>query len=273
MKPCDHECLVTSCLMLAVLVMVQMAMLAFSYGSVMDDRLRTSIQSYTPILDKTETRRLPSVLIIGVRKGGTRALLDAMALHPNIRVVRKEAHFFDLNYSRGIDWYRSMMPLSTADQVVVEKTPGYFTSAVAPKRTCALVFGRRQHFSRYRAELIRSTTGYGIPLYDLHMTNWLRYFSMEQILLVNGDVFRGNPINEFAVRRVEDVLEFPQKIHNDQLIFNERKGFFCFRRTPRSRVKCLGSTKGRPHREIADETLSPNCGGTFGHTMCDFSAW
>lgn len=66
---------------------------------------------------RSEARRLPSVLIIGVRKGGTRALLDAMALHPNIRVVRKEAHFFDLNYSRGIEWYRSIMPLSTPDQV------------------------------------------------------------------------------------------------------------------------------------------------------------
>ncbi|KIH53620.1 hypothetical protein ANCDUO_16247, partial [Ancylostoma duodenale] len=49
---------------------------------------------------QSESRRLPSVLIIGVRKGGTRALLDAMALHPNVRAVRKEAHFFDLNYSK-----------------------------------------------------------------------------------------------------------------------------------------------------------------------------
>ncbi|ETN72629.1 hypothetical protein NECAME_18753, partial [Necator americanus] len=64
----------------------------------------------------SESHRLPSVLIIGVRKGGTRALLDAMTLHPKIRAVRKEAHFFDLNFSRGIDWYRSLMPLSTSDQ-------------------------------------------------------------------------------------------------------------------------------------------------------------
>ncbi|PIO64950.1 sulfotransferase domain protein [Teladorsagia circumcincta] len=212
-----------------------------------------------------------------------------MALHPNIRVVRKEAHFFDLNYSKGIDWYRSMMPLSTADQVIVEKTPGYFTSAVAPKRVRELNPAMRiilivrdptqrtiSDFTQvYYNKLEQNKT---LPifekeaffpdselinpeykpvrnsLYDLHMTNWLRYFSMEQILLVNGDVFRGNPINE--LRRVETFLGLAHKITNDQLIFNERKGFFCFRRTPRSRVKCLGSTKGRPHREIADDAVA-----------------
>ncbi|XGW07375.1 hypothetical protein V3C99_010508 [Haemonchus contortus] len=289
MKPCDHECLVTSCLVLVVVVVVQMTILALTYGSIMDDRLRTSIQSYTPELHSSQTRRLPTALIIGVRKGGTRALLDAMALHPNIRAVRKEAHFFDLNYSKGIDWYRSMMPHSTPDQVVVEKTPGYFTSAVAPKRVRELnpamkiVLIVRDPTQRtisdftqvYYNKLEQNKT---LPvfdkeaflpgtelinpeykpvrnsLYDVHMANWLRYFSMEQILVVNGDVFRGNPINE--LRRVETFLGLPHKITNDQLIFNERKGFFCFRQSPRTRVKCLGSTKGRPHRDIADDIVA-----------------
>lgn len=90
MKPCDHECLIISCVLLAVFVVMQTTILAFTYGGVMDDdRLRTSIQSYTTVYNRSEARRLPSVLIIGVRKGGTRALLDAMALHPNIRVVRR----------------------------------------------------------------------------------------------------------------------------------------------------------------------------------------
>ncbi|VDP06836.1 unnamed protein product, partial [Heligmosomoides polygyrus] len=232
--------------------------------------------------------RLPSVLIIGVRKGGTRALLDAMALHPNIRVVRKEAHFFDLNYSRGIEWYRSIMPLSTPDQIVVEKTPAYFTSQLAPKRVremspaMKIILIVRDPTQRtisdftqvYYNKLEQNKT---LPdfekevflpdselinadykpvrnsLYDLHMANWLRYFSMEQILIVNGDVFRGNPISE--LRRVETFLQLPHAISNDQLIFNEHKGFFCFRRWPQQKVKCLGSTKGRPHRDIPDDVV------------------
>ncbi|EPB76708.1 sulfotransferase domain protein [Ancylostoma ceylanicum] len=183
----------------------------------------------------SESRRLPSVLIIGVRKGGTRALLDAMALHPKVRAVRKEAHFFDLNFSKGIDWYRSLMPLSTPGQIVVEKTPGYFTSVVAPKRVRELnpamkiilivrdptqrtisdftqVYYNKLELNKtlpiFEKEAFlsgsdRINTDYKPvrnSLYDLHMANWLRYFSMEQILLVNGDVFRGNPINEVCGR-------------------------------------------------------------------------
>jgi hypothetical protein len=31
----------------------------------------------------------------GVRKGGTRALLEMLSLHPRIRVAPQEVHFFD----------------------------------------------------------------------------------------------------------------------------------------------------------------------------------
>lgn len=62
--------------------------------------------------------RLPTALIIGVRKGGTRALLDAAALHPKVRIVRRETHFFDSNYSLGFDWYKDQMPdVESEDEV------------------------------------------------------------------------------------------------------------------------------------------------------------
>ncbi|XP_014679756.1 PREDICTED: uncharacterized protein LOC106819673 [Priapulus caudatus] len=52
------------------------------------------------------TRKLPSVIIIGVKKGGTRALLEYIRLHPDVRGVGPETHFFDQHYERGLDWYR-----------------------------------------------------------------------------------------------------------------------------------------------------------------------
>lgn len=52
------------------------------------------------------TRRLPKALIIGVKKGGTRALLEFLRLHPDIRALGSEPHFFDRHYARGLDWYR-----------------------------------------------------------------------------------------------------------------------------------------------------------------------
>uniref|UniRef100_A0A7M4FZT1 Sulfotransferase n=1 Tax=Crocodylus porosus TaxID=8502 RepID=A0A7M4FZT1_CROPO len=82
------------------------------------------------------SRRIPQTIIIGVRKGGTRALLEMLDIHPNIVVAATEVHFFDWdeNYVKGIDWYRSLMPFSYENQITIEKTPGYFTSPQAPER-------------------------------------------------------------------------------------------------------------------------------------------
>ena len=89
-------------------------------------------------IDQGEARwqfRLPKALIVGVRKGGTRALLDLLARHPNVRACTREVHFFDRqeNYKLGIDWYRSQMPLSLEVEIVIESTPVYFTSDDAPR--------------------------------------------------------------------------------------------------------------------------------------------
>lgn len=56
------------------------------------------------------TRNLPEALIIGVKKGGTRALLEFIRLHPNVRAAGNEVHFFDRHYAKGLNWYRHKMP-------------------------------------------------------------------------------------------------------------------------------------------------------------------
>jgi len=52
------------------------------------------------------SRKLPDALIIGVKKGGTRALLEFVRLHPDVRAAGSEVHFFDRFYSKGFTWYR-----------------------------------------------------------------------------------------------------------------------------------------------------------------------
>ena len=59
-------------------------------------------------------RRLPQAIIIGVKKGGTRALLEFLRIHPDVRAPGPEVHFFDRNYHRGLDWYRSVYCLNIA---------------------------------------------------------------------------------------------------------------------------------------------------------------
>ncbi|EGW10825.1 Heparan sulfate glucosamine 3-O-sulfotransferase 2 [Cricetulus griseus] len=55
---------------------------------------------------KVGTKRLPQALIVGVKKGGTRAVLEFIRVHPDVRALGTEPHFFDRNYGRGLDWYR-----------------------------------------------------------------------------------------------------------------------------------------------------------------------
>jgi len=51
-------------------------------------------------------RRLPDVIIVGVKKCGTRALLEFLRAHADVRATGPEVHFFDRHYDKGLDWYR-----------------------------------------------------------------------------------------------------------------------------------------------------------------------
>lgn len=82
----------------------------------------------------TPSRKLPDALIIGVKKGGTRALLEFVRLHPDVRAAGSEVHFFDKYYSKGFQWYRHCMPPTLEGQVTMEKTPSYFITKEVPKR-------------------------------------------------------------------------------------------------------------------------------------------
>lgn len=99
-------------------------------------------------VDDCEYRKLPSALIIGVKKSGTYALLRYLQINPKIKAALRingcnlnEIHYFDfdVNYNKGVEWYRSQMPSVCESEdksqfVVIEKTPGYFRSEKAPQR-------------------------------------------------------------------------------------------------------------------------------------------
>ena len=57
-------------------------------------------------INRKPVRRLPQAIIIGVKKCGTRALLEYLRIHPDIKAPGPEPHFFDGNYHLGLDWYR-----------------------------------------------------------------------------------------------------------------------------------------------------------------------
>ena len=81
-------------------------------------------------------QRIPDVLIIGVRKGGTSALLHILGHHPEIEGTSGEVCYFSTTYKykRGISWYIKQMPWSRKSQLTLEKCPNYFASVEAPQR-------------------------------------------------------------------------------------------------------------------------------------------
>ncbi|MFH4973298.1 hypothetical protein AB6A40_000007 [Gnathostoma spinigerum] len=79
-------------------------------------------------------KRYPQAIIIGVKKAGTRALLEFLRLNTVIRAPGPEVHFFDKHFDKGFEWYRGKMPETNSSEVTVEKTPAYFISKTAPQR-------------------------------------------------------------------------------------------------------------------------------------------
>jgi len=70
-------------------------------------------------------RLLPDFIVFGAAKSGTTSLYGALVDHPCIEPClsedaqfanTKEVRFFDYNYSRGRDWYRSHFPLERSRQ-------------------------------------------------------------------------------------------------------------------------------------------------------------
>jgi hypothetical protein len=56
-------------------------------------------------------RLLPDFIIISVERGGTTSLYRYITAHPCVDpAFRKEVHYFDLNFTRGLSWYRAHFP-------------------------------------------------------------------------------------------------------------------------------------------------------------------
>ncbi|KAG5278274.1 hypothetical protein AALO_G00097140 [Alosa alosa] len=100
--------------------------------------MESSSSSNITVSNNFGTKEFPQAIIIGVKKGGTRALLEFLRIHPDVRAVGAEPHFFDRFYDKGLEWYRSLMPRTLEGQITMEKTPSYFVTWEAPRRVHAM---------------------------------------------------------------------------------------------------------------------------------------
>lgn len=81
-------------------------------------------------------RGLPDFLIIGAMRAGTTSLHSYINQHPQVApALRKEIHFFDRNFHKGLGWYRAHFPCCRAPNILTgEDTPYYLFHPAAPRR-------------------------------------------------------------------------------------------------------------------------------------------
>jgi hypothetical protein len=101
-------------------------------------RLRADYRELTAPL-----RGMPSVLILGVQRGGTTSLFNYLVQHPDVLTpLGKEIHYFDLHYTRGPSWYRGRFPYAhrlRRGALPLDASPYYLMHPLAPERAARLL--------------------------------------------------------------------------------------------------------------------------------------
>jgi hypothetical protein len=91
--------------------------------------------------DGADRGALPDFLIIGAQKAGTSSLFRWLGESPGVELPEaKEVHFFDLQFDRGVDWYRDQFPAPASrargrgKALTGEASPYYLFHPLAPER-------------------------------------------------------------------------------------------------------------------------------------------
>jgi hypothetical protein len=155
---------------------------------------------------------LPNFLVIGAQRAGTSLLYQILLAHPEVYVPvqRKEVHYFDRYFERGVDWYESYFPAADAARryrAIGEITPDYLATEQAPARihellpACLLIailrnpvdraYSWYRHARRSRNErrdfntfLKEEPATLGFGLYHRHLQRYLSLFSREALLVL-----------------------------------------------------------------------------------------
>lgn len=91
-------------------------------------------------------RLMPDFLVIGGQKCGTTSLYQYLITHPYIiSAMKKQMHFFDNHYEKGVSWYRAHFPsylykyyfthIHKQEFITGEATPYYIFHPLAARRT------------------------------------------------------------------------------------------------------------------------------------------
>ena len=191
-------------------------------------------------------------------------------------------------YLYGPDWYQNRFPL-TPNSTLIEKSATYFDHELSPKRIRSLLPHSRiiiilrdpieraySWFQHQRAhdneialkykfiEVLENNfsdkfTRLAVSklrirciepgLYHKHITNWLKYFTADMILFLDGGSIAKDPVS--VTRQVVEFMNISVGTElNTSVRFEANKGFFC-PVSENGESKCLGPGKGRVYESIS----------------------
>ncbi len=76
----------------------------------------------------------PDFIFIGGQKCGSTSMYNYLIEHPKILpATKKQVHFFDRYFDKGIDWYLAQFPAIRQDDITGEATPSYLFHPLVPQ--------------------------------------------------------------------------------------------------------------------------------------------
>lgn len=190
-------------------------------------------------------------------------------LHWSIDQSRKQNKFLMV-----LLFCRRQMPVSIGNQIVIERTRGYFVHKDAPLRISLKIPNARlivvvrnpvlRSLLDYTSQCVRNKskvsflenffwnniTGFidmsrdfvQTSMYVKFMENWLSYFKLEQFHFVNGDMLYKNPSLELS--KLETFLNLRNMISSDHFFYNTSIDALCIKKYEcQGRSRCFTENK------------------------------
>ena len=230
--------------------------------------------------------RFPRFMIIGFGKAGTRALYNALRLHPQLSGPKMEERFFSLKFSKGLKRYLNSFPSPPQGVFLIEKSPDYILSTVVPSRIlrsaelARVDVGKLKFIVVLRDPIDRAMSEYLEWNYQRQSKHATLLPPFEEMVVKNGVIDDQQPflnascyayhiknwIRTFSkdkicyvdgdafvtdpltqIHNLEACMGISHHFSTSNFVYNEKRGFYCFKE---KRLQCLGSSKGRKHPDI-----------------------
>lgn len=180
---------------------------------------------------------------IGVQKGGTSWLHRQLLNHPQVFVPkdRKEIHFFDEYYDRGLSWYEKWFTGAQENHIAIgEITPNYiYDEKTAPRiktdytdmhfivilrdpvaraySQYQMMFqsGIAQKYKGFDDFMTHHPHAFKRGLYARQLAHWFEYFPMKNFLILKSeDIFDTENGIENTFKKISDFLKINPDLFN-----------------------------------------------------------